>query len=151
LAPAEPTAGLKTILVPTDGSGASMWAVSLACGIAKKNKGKVYVVHVIEVKRSLPLDAELEPEASEGEKILLQAEKVGDDLDFEVEGELLQAREAGHAVVDEAIERGVDGIIVGVEYKRPFGEFQLGRLPQYVLRNAPCLVWICRQPVEESE
>jgi nucleotide-binding universal stress UspA family protein len=151
LAPAEPTAGLKTILVPTDGSGASMWAVSLACGIAKKNKGKVYVVHVIEVKRSLPLDAELEPEASEGEKILLQAEKVGDDLDFEVEGELLQAREAGHAVVDEAIERGVDGIIVGVEYRRPFGEFQLGRLPQYVLRNAPCLVWICRQPVEESE
>lgn len=128
-----------------------MRALALACSIAKRNKGKVYVVHVIEVKRSLPLDAELEPEASEGERILLQAEKVADEQDFAVEGELLQAREAGHAVVDEALERGVDGIILGVEYKRPFGEFQLGRLPQYVLKNAPCPVWICREPVEERE
>ena len=147
----DPTANMKTILVPTDGSGASMRALALACSIAKRNKGKVYLVHVIEVKRSLPLDAELEPEASEGERILLQAEKVADEQDFDVEGELLQAREAGHAVVDEALERGVDGIILGVEYKRPFGEFQLGRLPQYVLKNAPCPVWICRQPVEERE
>lgn len=142
---------MKTILVPTDGSPASMRALALACSIAKRNKGKVYVVHVIEVKRSLPLDAEMEPEATEGERILLQAEKVADEQDFDVEGELLQAREAGHAVVDEALERGVDGIILGVEYKRPFGEFQLGRLPQYVLKNAPCPVWICRQPVEERE
>ena len=128
-----------------------MAAVALACNIAKRNKGRVYVVHVIEVKRSLPLDAELEPEASEGERILLQAEKVADEQDFEVHGELLQAREAGHAVVDEAVERGVDSIILGVDYKRPFGEFQLGHLTQYVLKNAPCLVWVCRQPVEERE
>jgi nucleotide-binding universal stress UspA family protein len=142
---------MKTLLVPTDGSRASMGAVALACNIAKRNKGTVYVVHVIEVKRSLPLDAELEPEASEGERILLEAEKVADEQDFQVQGELLQAREAGHAVVDEAVERGVDGIMLGVDYKRPFGEFQLGRLTQYVLRNAPCLVWVCRQPVEERE
>ena len=147
----EPTCDMKTLLVPTDGSRASMGAVALACNIAKRNKGTVYVVHVIEVKRSLPLDAELEPEASEGERILLEAEKVADEQDFQVQGELLQAREAGHAVVDEAVERGVDGIVLGVDYKRPFGEFQLGRLTQYVLRNAPCLVWVCRQPVEERE
>jgi nucleotide-binding universal stress UspA family protein len=142
---------MKIILVPTDGSPASMRAVALACNIAKRNKGKVYVIHVIEVKRSLPLDAELEPEASAGEQILLQAEKVADEHDFEVQGELLQAREAGHAVVDEAVERGVDSIILGVDYKRPFGEFQLGRLTQYVLKNAPCRVWVCRQPVEERK
>jgi nucleotide-binding universal stress UspA family protein len=151
LAAPDPTAGMKVILVPTDGSRASMWAAALACSIARRNKGRVYVVHVIEVKRSLPLDAELEPEASEGERILLQVEKAAHEQDFEVRGELLQAREPGHAVVDEAVERGVDTIILGVDYKRPFGEFQLGRLTQYVLKNAPCLVWICRQPVEERE
>lgn len=151
MAAPEPTCDMKTLLVPTDGSRASMGAVALACNIAKRNKGTVYVVHVIEVKRSLPLDAELEPEASEGERILLEAEKVADEQDFQVQGELLQAREAGHAVVDEAVERGVDGIMLGVDYKRPLGEFQLGRLTQYVLRNAPCLVWVCRQPVEERE
>jgi nucleotide-binding universal stress UspA family protein len=142
---------MKVILVPTDGSHASMRAVALACSIARRNKGKVYVVHVIEVKRSLPLDAELDPEAGEGERILLQAEKAAHEQDFEVQSDLLQAREAGHAVVDEAVERGVDAIVLGVDYKRPFGEFQLGRLTQYVLKNAPCLVWICRQPVEERE
>ncbi len=142
---------MKIIIVPTDGSPASMKAVALACNIAKRNKGRVYVVHVIEVKRSLPLDAELEPEAGEGERILLQAEKVAGERDFEVRTELLQAREAGHAVVDEAVERGADAIILGMDYKRPFGEFQLGRMTQYVLKNAPCLVWICRHPVEEHE
>ncbi len=151
MASADPTAGMKVILVPADGSRASMRAVALACSIAKRNKGRVYVVHVIEVKRSLPLDAELEPEAGEGERILLQAEKEAHEQGFEVQGELLQARDPGHAVVDEAVERGVDAIILGVDHKRAFGEFQLGRLPQYVLKNAPCLVWICRQPVEERE
>jgi len=151
LAAPDPTAGMKVILVPTDGSRASMRAVALACSIARRNKGRVYVVHVIEVKRSLPLDAELQPEAGEGERILLQGEKAAHEQDFEVQSELLQAREAGHAVVDEAVERGVDTIILGVDYKRPFGEFHLGRVTQYVLKNAPCLVWICRQAVEERE
>ncbi len=149
MASIDPTAKMKSILVPTDGSQASMEAVALACSIAKRNKGKVYVVHVMEVKRSLPLDADLSPEAAHGEEILSQAERVADDLDFEVEGELLQAREAGHAVVDEAAERGVDVIILGVEYERPFGGYQLGKLPQYALKNAPCHVWLWRHLVRE--
>jgi len=150
VSPREPTAGMTSILVPIDGSDASMHALALACTIAKRNKGKVYAVHVIEVRRSLPLDAELQPEAARGEEILSRAEKVADEMDFEVEGEILQAREAGHAVVDEAIERGVGAIILGVAYTRPFGQFQLGRLTQYVLKHAPCHVWVCRHPVQES-
>jgi nucleotide-binding universal stress UspA family protein len=145
----DPTRGIKRILVPADGSKASLEAVALACGIAKRNKGKVFVVHVIEVRRSLPLDAELTPEASAGEQVLTEAEKVADEQDFEVEGQLLQAREAGHAVVSEAIEQNADAIILGVEYKRPLGEFQLGRLTQYVLKNAPCNVWVCRRRPQE--
>ena len=148
MASREPTAKLKTILVPVDGSEASMEAVALACSLGKRNKGKVYVVHVIEVKRSLPLDADLSDEAAQGEEILSQAEKIADDQDFEVQGELLQAREAGHAVVDEAAERRADVIIIGLEAERPFGGFQLGRLPQYALKNAPCHVWLWRQAPE---
>jgi nucleotide-binding universal stress UspA family protein len=150
VSPREPTAGMTSILVPIDGSDASKHALALACSIAKRNKGKVYAVHVIEVRRSLPLDAELQPEAARGEEIISQAEKVADEMDFEVEGELLQAREAGHAVVDEAIERGVNTIIIGMDYKKPFGQFQLGRLTQYVLKHAPCYVWVCRHAVQES-
>jgi nucleotide-binding universal stress UspA family protein len=145
----DPTGGIKRILVPADGSAASLEAVALACNIAKRNKGKVFVVHVIEVKRALPLDADLTPEATEGEQVLTEAERVADEQGFEIEGQLLQAREASHAVVGEAIEQNADAIIMGVEYKRPLGEFQLGRLPQYVLKNAPCTVWICRRRPQE--
>jgi nucleotide-binding universal stress UspA family protein len=126
-----------------------MDAVALACSIAKKNRGKVYAVHVIEVRRSLPLDAELTDEASSGEDILVRAEKIAQEAGFELDGELLQAREAGHAIVDEAMERGVDLILLGAEHKAPLGEYQMGRLTQYVLRAAPCSVWLWRHPVRE--
>ncbi len=136
-------------MVPVDGSHASLQAVALACDIARKNKGSVSVVHVIEVKRTMPLDAELEGEAAAGEEVLTQAARVAREQDFDVDSEILQAREASHAIVDEAIERGADLIILGMEYKQPFGEFQLGRVIQYVMRSAPCEVWVCRHPVKE--
>ena len=135
-------------MVPVDGSHASLQAVALACDIARKNKGSVSVVHVIEVKRTMPLDAELETEATAGENILTQAARVAREQDFDVDSEILQAREASHAIVDEAIERGVDLIILGMEYQQPFGDFQLGRVIQHVMKSAPCEVWVCRHPVQ---
>jgi len=138
------TLQVREILVPVDGSQAAMDALALACVLAKRNKGKVYAVYVIEVARTMPLDADLSPEAREGEEILARAEQVADALDFEVTGELLQARDAGHAIVDEAIERGVDAIMAGTSHTRPLGEVQLGDTAQYVLRNAPCQVIVCR-------
>ncbi len=138
------TIQLKNILVPVDGSQAGMDALALACLLAKRNKGKVYAVYVIEVARTLPLDADLSPEETKGEEVLSQAEQVADSLDFEVTGELLQARDAGHAIVDEAIERDVDGVLAGVEYRRPLGEYEVGETSEYILRNAPCQVVICR-------
>lgn len=136
----------KVILVPVDGCPASLEAVAVGCGLARRQKGKVYVIHVIEVPRALALDAELEPEATRGEQLLQEAEHVARQADYQVEGELLQARDVGQAVVDEAISRGVELIIMGMEHKQPTGEFQMGRLPQYVLRNAPCEVWVIRRP-----
>ena len=149
LAAIDPLSGVRSVLVPVDGSPASMDAITLACSLVKKNKGKVYAVHVIEVKRSLPLDAELSDEATNGEDVLLRAERVAAESDCKIDGELLQAREAGHAIVDEAMERGVDLILMGAEHKAPLGEYQMGRLTQYVLKAAPCNVWLWRHPVRE--
>lgn len=149
MSPAESTAHLRSIVVPLDGSHASMQAVALACDVARRNKGKVYTVHVIEVKRALPLDALLQPEEAAGEEILSRAEEVARKQGFEVEGEILHARDAGPAIVDDAIEHRADLIILGMGYHQPFGEYELGRVAQYVLKSAPCEVWLCRHPVEE--
>ena len=138
-------------LVPCDGSTASYEALAFACTQAKRNKGHVFVVHVIEVKRTLPLDADMPSEAQGGETILVEAERIGEALGVRIEGELLQAREAGHAIVDEAIERGADVIVLGAEYTQPFGEYQVGRTVQFVMKHSPCQVWILRMPARGGE
>jgi nucleotide-binding universal stress UspA family protein len=140
---------MRSIMVPVDGSNASLVAVALACDIARRNKGKVYVVHVIEVKRTMPLDAALEFEAAASDEIISRAERLGSDLRCQVEGEILQARQAGHAIVDEAIERSADLVILGLERPDSSGEFQVGPVADYVLKNAPCEVWVCRRPAGE--
>jgi nucleotide-binding universal stress UspA family protein len=136
----------QTILVPITNSPASFEAVSVAATLAKPRKGRVYVVHVIEVNRSLPLNAELESEARRGEQLIRRAEEIASEQGFQVHGQLLQAREAGQAIVDEARDREVDAIIMGIGYKKLIGSFQVGRTADYVLKNASCQVWVVRQP-----
>ena len=145
----EPPLAFKSILVPINGSEASLMAVEFACSIAKRSRGKVHVVHVIEVRRSLPLDADLVSEAQRGEEILTQAEMAAKRQDFEVDGDLLQARDAGHAIVDEAMERHVSAIVMGVDYDTSLGEFALGHISQYVIKHAPCQVILLRAAVRE--
>jgi nucleotide-binding universal stress UspA family protein len=140
-----------SILVPVKGTKVDDAVIKLACTMAKHRKSKVYVAYVIEVDRCLPLDAEIEPEVKKGEELLTRAERIAEEQDYEVETDLLQAREAGTAIVDEAIERGVSLIVMGTEYKKHFGEFNLGETIPYVLKNAPCRVLVCREPIASEE
>ncbi len=135
------------ILVPVIGTKADEEAMKLACRLAKKNKAKIWAVYVIAVKRSLPLDAEIESEIRKGEDILDHIETVAEEQDYEVETDVLQAREVAPSIVDEAVERGVDLILMGVTYKRRFGQFSLGNVAPYVLKNAPCHVILYHQPI----
>ena len=97
------------------------------------------------MKRTLPLDAEIEPEIKKAEEILDHAESVAEEQDYEIETDLLQAREAGPTIIDEAVEHEVDLIVIGVEYKWRFGQFSLGSVVPYVLKNAPCHVILYHQ------
>lgn len=128
------------ILVPVVGTKADEEAMRLACRLAKKGKGKIWAVCVVTIKRALPLDAEIESEIRETENILDHIEEVAEEHDYEIETDVLQARDAGPAIIDEAVERGVDLILMGIEYKRRFGQFSLGNVVPYVLKNAPCPV-----------
>ncbi len=128
------------ILVPVIGTEADDEAVRLACRLAKRNKGKIWALYVVTVKRALPLDAEIEPEIRTAEEILDHAESIAEEQDYEIETDILQAREAGPTIVDEAVEREVDLILIGITYKRRFGQFSLGSVVPYVLENAPCRV-----------
>ncbi|HCP60084.1 MAG TPA: universal stress protein [Dehalococcoidia bacterium] len=133
------------ILVPVSGTQADEEAVKLACQLARKNKGKILAAYVITVKRSLPLDAEIESESRKAEGILDRMERIAEEEDCEIETDLLQARDTAPAIVDEAVEREVDLILIGITYKRRFGQFSLGNIVPYMLKNAPCRVILYHQ------
>ena len=138
---------LERILVAVSGKEVDTEVVKLACDLAKKPKAKVYVVYVIEVKRSLPLDAVIESEIHRAEEVLAHAEDIASDKDYEVETDLIQGRDVGPAIVDEAMEKAVDLILMGFTYKKRFGVFNLGRVIPYVLEEAPCRVLLYREPM----
>ena len=138
--------GFNNILVPVVGTEADEEAIKLACRLTKKDKGKIWAIYVIAIKRSLPVDAEIESEIRKGEEILDHMESVAEEQDYKIETDLLQAREAGPAIVDEAVEREADLILMGATYKRRFGQFSLGNVVPYVLKNAPCRVILYHEP-----
>ncbi|MFC1983749.1 universal stress protein [Chloroflexota bacterium] len=134
------------ILVPVAGTEADEGAMELANKLlSKKNRGEICAVYVISIERALPIDAEIESEIRKAEEILNYTESTAGKQGCKIETDLLQAREAGPAIVDEAIEREVDLILMGVTYKKRFGEFSLGDVAPYVLKNAPCHVILYHQ------
>jgi nucleotide-binding universal stress UspA family protein len=138
---------LKKILVTVNGQPADIEAIQLACSLAKKPKADVYAIHVIEVKRSLPLDAEIQVEINKAEEILKKAEDAAADQGFKLKTDLVQSREAGSAIVDEARDREIDLIIMGLSYKQKFGVFSLGNTIPHVMEEAPCRVILMREPI----
>jgi nucleotide-binding universal stress UspA family protein len=140
----------RKILVPVTGSQADEEAIKLACRLARQDKSEVGAIYIITMARDLPLDAEIEPEIQKAEDILSHIEMVAGKENYRIDTDVLQAREAGPAIVDEAVERGVDLILIGAVYKRRFGEFSLGEVVPYVLKNAPCRVILYHQYSDEA-
>lgn len=142
--PNTPLSKISSILVPVDGSTACHEALGVAADIAKRSKARIHLLYVIEIPRTIALDATLEGELQRAEEILERAERVAEGFGVTVAGELVQARQAGHAIVDEAVERGVDVVILGIGYDRPYGRFELGREALYVMEHASAQVWLIR-------
>ncbi len=139
----------NTVLVPVVDTIAAEEAIKLACGLSLKNKGKkakIFSVYIIAVDRTLPVDAVIESQIQKAEDILDRMEAVAGELGCEVATEVLQAREVGPAIVDEAVERRADVIVMGITYKTSFGQFTMGNVVPYVLKNAPCRVMLYQQP-----
>ena len=103
----------------------------------------------LEEARTMALDAELDADARNAEAVLQEAEKIASESDCKIEGEILQARDAGHAIVDEALERGVSAIAIGVDYQMPLGELELSATAHYVMDHAPCQVIVVREAARE--
>ncbi|MCH7800681.1 MAG: universal stress protein, partial [Chloroflexi bacterium] len=117
---------VSSVLVPVSGESCDEEMVRLACELLESSRSKVHILYVIEVERGLPVDAEVTPAVAKGEEVLKAMEAVARNYKCHMDAELLQARKAGTAVVREAMDKGVDAIVVGTTYKHRFGSYSLG-------------------------
>lgn len=137
--------GLRGVLVALGGNELDSHVMTVASGLVKGSKTPLYAVHVIEIPWSEAVDSPPDQHTTEAaDRVLLQAEKIAALVGFKLEAELLQARTAGPAIVDEAAVRNCDLIVIGLPYKRVHGHFTLGDTVPYVLEHSPVQVWVVR-------
>src|SRR6476620_4268275 len=115
------------ILVPINGSIVDERALDIAILMARRYHSTVTAIHVVEVPQQLPLEAEMGAEVERGDQILRAATEIAAQYGYELEVELLQARSAGPAIVDEALGRGARLIVMGAIVRRRGGEVTPGR------------------------
>lgn len=148
----------QRVVVPVAGTSADAEVLGLVRLLADKHPMVLTLIFVVEVVQSMPLDAELPSEIALGERALRDAQATAERLlptrGSEIFTELLQARSIGAAVVDEAIERNADAIVMTASVRRRHGRPTLGETIGYVLMNAPCEVIVARRvlvdrPTEE--
>lgn len=146
----EDSVSYSRIIVPVHGTHSDKKAIELAVMLGSGTRSEIVLVYVVEVVQSLPLEADLPGDVSIGETVLAQAEEwassVTDGRVGRVSPELLQARSAGAAIVDEAIERGADVIVMALRQHMRHGQPTPGATVPYVLQNAPCEVVVTRLP-----
>jgi nucleotide-binding universal stress UspA family protein len=148
----EPTApAFRRAVLALNGGPSDARIVRLVAEMAARSKAELVAVHVVEIDWTLPLDADIAGRSEEVQRVLDMAEEVAESAKVQLDPVLLQARDVGAAIVDEATERGADLLVVGLPYRTRFGgEFAIGKTIPYILQNAPCAVWVVREPMSEA-
>ncbi|MBI3748845.1 MAG: universal stress protein [Chloroflexi bacterium] len=138
-------------VIALNGGSSDARIVRLVAEQARLTKAELIAVHILEIDWTLPLDADIAGDSDEVQRVLDSAEAIAEESKIRLEPVLLQARDVGAAIVDETVERGADLLVVGLPYRKRFGgEFAIGRTIPYILQNAPCAVWVVRDPISEE-
>ena len=135
-------------MLPICGKEVDETAFLVAAWLAKTCKTSVRALHVIEVSRDRPLDSDLDEEAAIGEQILEKIEGLAKVEKCTIEAEIIQARSAGHAIVQEVQTRNIQTIVLGTSKIRGTTGEYFGRTISYILRNTDCEVIIWRDGID---
>jgi nucleotide-binding universal stress UspA family protein len=142
----------RRAVVALSGGRTDRQIVTLAADIARAGRAEIVGVHVVEIDWTLPLDADVAGHDESAQRVLDIAETTAEAAHYQMETVLLQARDVGAAIVDEATEREADVVICGLPFRRRFGgDFAVGPTIPYILKNSPCAVWIIREAMPEEQ
>ncbi len=141
---------LKNILVPTQGMAYSERGVELACRLGTVQNATLIFAYVIEVPRTLPLNAEMEDEDKHAKEAISHADELAALHKMKNKSLIVRSRSAGEEIVKLAKEQNADVIVMGIKQHIGLKENILGRTSDIVLRKAPCEVIIDKLPGEEA-
>ena len=140
----------ERILVPLAGTEADESPLRLATVLLAGTEGQVSLLHVIEVPFERQLDAEDPNAIAFADEVIERAEAFLTEREVRVRTGIAQARAAGAAIVDDAVEQNADLIVMGLRYKKRFGGgWDAGRTVPYVMRNSTAPVWCLRAETED--
>jgi nucleotide-binding universal stress UspA family protein len=145
-----PLLSFERILLPLAGTEADEAALRLTALLLGGTSGQASLLHVIEVPFERQLDAEDPKAIAFADEVLERAEEFLTEREVQVRTSIAQARVAGAAIVDDAVEQRADLIIMGLRYKKRFGGgWDAGRTVPYVMRNSTAPVWCLRAETED--
>ncbi|WP_220211165.1 universal stress protein [Reticulibacter mediterranei] len=125
--------------------------IYLGCQMARSAKRKVHLIRVLEVPRALPLKAVLTQESDRAERLLHAAMEIAEKFGCEAVCEVVQARDAGPAIVDEASDHQCALILIGLIRTNNKPVQGLGKTVQHVLTYALCRVWLIQDPAPRPQ
>lgn len=139
---------LSSVLVQVTGALSDSLVVRLACELLESRRSTLHLLYVIEVPRDTPLDAVVAGDSLVAEQVLEDMERVASQYNCIIEAHLVQARESGIAVVQEAVEKNVEAVVIGASGGETYGRYSLEQYVPYILRHAPCRVILSREPIQ---
>ena len=144
-------APFRNAVLALNGGPTDELVVRFAAGLARASAGQLNAIHVVEVDWTHELSEDMASGDERASTTLDRAETICERYGVRVQTTLLQARDVGAALVDEAVEVGADLILLGLPFRKKFGgDFAMGRTVPYVFQNAPCAVMVVREPIAAS-
>ena len=137
------------LVLVSDDENASQVVDFSAC-LASREKSNLVIIYVIEVDLVLPVTADLDFEVQRAEDLLRRLKSGSGYSNNLIETQLLQGREKGTALVDEAVAQDAEAIVVSVDYDRLLGAFEISEDNRYILEHADCAVWFVRQSLGKN-
>ncbi len=139
-----PSAALeyRSILVPVKPGRESEEAMDLAARLATERRASIAALSVVAIPLELPLDTRLEQEEAAADEALDRAAAIAELYGVDVTGRLVRARSPGRAIVDEALRRGSEIIVMGAPRRDRARTAVFGDTVDFVLKNAPVRVMV---------
>jgi APA family basic amino acid/polyamine antiporter len=141
-----PESQYSSILVPMKLGLIGEEMVATAVNLARERSVPVEALYVIVVPLELPLDADLTEKEEAAAASIAEAQLLGADHGVEVRGVVVRARALGSAIVNEAIERGADLIVLGSAPRWRRQSRFFSPTVEYVLKKAECEVVVVAFP-----